>query len=85
MGIVLLYDVQVFEPQHGKPVKVLEVRSVRGAPAAFEMVAEYYRRRRSPGKTPGCSVDLTCHRVDGESLHKYGNAVVVAEDEVKAL
>lgn len=85
MSVVLVYDVDVYEGvgSHEYPEGhvVFSVRSVRGAAAAFELVAEYYRRRRSPGHTPACRVELTPHRVDGESLHRFGNAVVIREGD----
>jgi hypothetical protein len=97
VSIVLLYDVRVLERKsqgvnEAERVKtggvtehvVFEARSVRGAPHAFELVAEYYRRRRAPGATPSCRVEVTCHRVDGESLYRFGNAVVLRDEDEHA-
>lgn len=79
MGIVLVYDVEVFEGENEDKL-VLAVRSVRGAAQIHELVAEYYRRRRSVGRTPSHVARVTCHRVNGESLYKQGIAVLVPEE-----
>lgn len=66
MSLVLVYDIEVFEDKE----RVFCARSVRGAGQAHELVAEFYRRKRAPGATPSSESILTCHRVEGESLHK---------------